>query len=309
MKYKEWLPDWLEHYMKPSIKPKTFMRYSEIVRLHLIPKLGDHDMDELSPIIAQKFVTELLNSGNLKTGGSLSASSVNTIIVVLQNSLRTAHDLGLVDKYEMDKIKRPKIKGKKIDCFTPEEQKKIEQAVMNDKREKMKGIIICLYTGLRIGELLALEWSDIDFQNSEISITKSCYDAKGDDGKLKRFIGPPKTETSIRDIPIPRSIVHMLKEMKKSSTSTYVINGKDAPPTIRSYQRSFELLLKKLNIPHRGFHYLRHTFATRAIECGMDAKTLSEILGHKSPVITLTKYAHSLIKHKRDMMNLVGKLL
>ncbi len=308
MYYKEWLYDWLEHYMKPTTKDKTFTRYKEIVSLHLIPKFGNCDVNDLTPIVVQKYISELLDHGNLKTGKGLAPNSVNAIIVVVQNSLQTAHLLGIADQYEMDKLKRPKAKKKEVTCFTPAEQKKIEQAVMLDKRVKMRGIVVCLYSGLRIGELLALEWSDIDFGSGEMSITKNCHDGKDVNGKFTRITDTPKTATSKRVIPLPKPILQMLREMKKNSTSLYVISGGDTVLSVRSYQMSFELLLSKLNIPHRGFHSLRHTFATRALECGMDVKTLSEILGHKSATITLNRYAHSLMDHKKNMMNRLGKL-
>ncbi len=308
MYYKEWLCDWLEHYVKPTTKDKTFNRYKEIIDLHLIPKFGDHDVNDLTPIDVQKYVTELLDHGNLKTGKGLAPNSVNAIIVVIQSSLQIAHLLGIAERYEMDKLKRPKAKEKEITCFTPAEQKMIEQAVMADKRVKMRGIILCLYSGLRIGELLALEWSDINFKTGEMSVNKNCHDGKDESGKLTRITDTPKTATSKRIIPLPKPILDMLKEMKKNSTSPYVISGGNTVLSVRSYQMSFELLLAKLKIPHRGFHSLRHTFATRALECGMDVKTLSEILGHKSATITLNRYAHSLMEHKKSMMNRLGKL-
>ena len=232
----------------------------------------------------------------------------NTVISVIQNSLKTAHILGLTPVYEANKIKRPKPKEKQIECFTISEQKKIEQAVSNSKKSKLYGIIICLYTGLRIGELLALEWSDIDFEKGILSITKSCHDANKN-GVHCRVVEHPKTENSRRIIPLPKQLMPILKDLKRKSTSNFIIADKDAPVFVRSYQRSFELLLVKLDIPHRGFHSLRHTFATRAIECGMDIKTLSEILGHKNSIITLNRYAHSLLEHKSEMMNKLGKLL
>lgn len=177
---------------------------------------------------------------------------------------------------------------------------------MTDKRPKMFGIILCLYTGLRIGELLALEWSDIDFSKGELTVSKTCHDAKIENG-YKRITDTPKTTTSRRVIPVPRQILPLLREQKKKSRSTFVV-GEDRLQSVRSYQYSFSLLLKKLGIPHRGFHALRHTFATRALECGMDVKTLSEILGHKNPVVTLNRYAHSLMPHKHEAMNRLGKL-
>lgn len=309
MKYKNWLEEWLEHYVKHSSKEKTHQRYREICEQHLMPELGEYEMEDITPIIVQRYISELLRCGNLKTGKGLSASSVNSIVTVIQASMKMANIAGVASEYEMHKLKRPKMTEKGINCFTPAEQKKIEQAVLNDKRSKMKGIIICLYTGVRIGELLALEWTDIDFVNGEMIINKTCYDGIDENGNCCRCVGVPKTVTSNRIIPVPKSILQILKEMKKDKNSSFLISNKGNPISVRSYQRSFELLLKKLDIKHHGFHSLRHTFATRALECGMDVKTLSEILGHKSPTITLNRYVHSMTDHKKNMMNRIGKLL
>lgn len=306
--YKEWLVDWLGNYVSPSVKPRTYERYLEIVRNRLIIKLGNYDVKDLTPLIIQKYITELMQNGNMKTGRGLSSNSVNTVIAVIQNSMSIAFDIGITDEYVMDKLKRPKIQEKKITCFSPAEQKVIEQAVINDKRSKMFGIVLCLYTGLRIGELLALEWKDIDFLNHEISVDKTCYDGKNKDGIYCRFTSVPKTDTSNRVIPIPKQLIPVLRNLKRKSSSEYVISDGDKTISVRSYQRSFELLLKKLNIQHRGFHSLRHTFATRALECGIDVKTLSEILGHKNPTVTLHRYAHSMMEHKKEMMDRLGKL-
>lgn len=310
MLYKDWLEEWLLNYVKPSTKDKTYSRYADVVGKHLIPNVGDYDLRELTPLIVQRYITELLQNGNLKTGKGLSANSVNSIITVIQGSMATAHLLELTDKYEMDKLKRPKAKEKPIECFSPSEQKQIEQAVLSDKREKMKGIIICLYTGLRIGELLALEWKDIDFKKAELTVSKTCHDGKNKSGTFCRITDTPKTSHSRRVIPLPKQLLPILREMKKHSDSSLVISGgKTTLISVRSYQRSFELLQKKLGIERRGFHALRHTFATRAIECGMDIKSLSEILGHKNPMITLNRYVHSLMEHKRVMMDKLGKIL
>ena len=175
---------------------------------------------------------------------------------------------------------------------------------MNGKKDKLYGIILCLYNGLRIGELIALQWDDIDLNNGILTVFKSCHDSKNG-----LVIDEPKTVNSRRLIPIPKQLLPILKAKKKNSCSSYFVSVKGNAVSVRSYQRSFELLLSRLNIAHKGFHSLRHTFATRALECGMDVKTLSEILGHKNPTITLNRYAHSLMEHKQDMMNRLGKLL
>ena len=308
MLYKTWLAEWLTNYVMPSAKNKTYTRYIDIANHHLIPKLGDYELAELSPIIVQRFITELMRNGNCRTGKGLSANSVNSIVTVIQGSMSMAFRLGLVSVYEMNKIKRPKIQEKPVEAFTPSEQKMIEHAVMADKREKMKGVIICLYTGLRIGELLALEWDDIDFSKAELKVTKTCHDGKTQDGVFGRITESPKTANSRRTIALPKQLLPMLREMKKKSKSKLVVTG-DKQLLVRSYQRSFELLLCKLGIPRHGFHTLRHTFATRAIECGMDVKTLSETLGHKNASITLNRYVHLFMDHKHSMMDKVGKML
>ena len=304
MKYIDWLIQWLENYIRPSVKVRTYERYRLIIEQHIKDKTGSMKLDDLSPLILQSSVTGLLQSGNKKTGKGLSANSVNAVISVIQSSLKTAHLLGLTKAYTADKLKRPKLKEKPVECFTLAEQKRIEQAILNGKKDKLYGIILCLYSGLRIGELIALQWDDIDLTKGILTISKSCHDGK--DGLI---IDEPKTATSRRIIPLPKQLVPILRSVKKRSDSSSVVSANGKPVSVRSYQRSFELLLKKLNIPHKGFHSLRHTFATRALECGMDVKTLSEILGHKNPTITLNRYAHSLMEHKADMMNRLGKLL
>lgn len=304
MTYEKWLHIWLENYIKPSSKERTYIRYLQLIRTHIAPKIGDKDVNDLTPIVLQSFVTKLLSSGNDKTGKGLSANTVNAIISVMQNSLRTAHLLGYAKEYTANMIKRPKLKERKIECFTLAEQKKIESAVFESKKTKLFGIVLCLYTGLRIGELIALQWKDIDLQKGLLTVSRSCHDTSGG-----IVFDEPKTATSNRIIPLPKQLLPKLKSIKKNSDSDFVVSANGMPVSVRSYQRSFELLLKKLNISHKGFHSLRHTFATRALECGMDVKTLSEILGHKNPTVTLNRYAHSLMEHKQDMMNRLGKLL
>lgn len=298
MKYSEWLNIWLENYVKPTHKIRTFDLYKQTVEKKIAPYLGDYDMDELAPITIQQYVTEMIENGNSRTGKGLSSNSVNGIISVIQSSLQTAYRLGLTATYSGDKLQRPKSSEKRVECFTAAEQNKLEEAVMASKKQKHLGIIICLYTGLRIGELLALTWDDVDFKKGEINVSKSCYC-----GKHGRVVDSAKTEHSKRVIPLCEPIIKILRKMKKESDSECVISSNGKPITTRSYQRSFENVQKKLHIPHRGFHALRHTFATRALECGMDVKTLSEIMGHKNSTVTLNRYAHSLTEHKKAMIN------
>ncbi len=249
MKYKEWLDVWFANYIEPSSKTKTCERYSEIIEKHLKVKLGEYELEELSPIVIQKYITELMQSGNLTTGKGLAANSVNGIITVIQNSLKLAYTLGELKEYTTDKIRRPKTKEKEVSCFSLAEQKKIEQAALSSKKRKFIGIVICLYSGLRIGELLALTWADIDFTKGTLAVNKTCHDGRDENGNLCRITDLPKTTSSKRMIPLPKQLIPVLKEYKRKSISEYVVESeKGEPPTVRSYQRTFELLQKRLHI-------------------------------------------------------------
>ena len=302
MKYKNWLNEWLALYVKPTTKIRTYKKYQRQIELHILPALGEFELNDLTPTVLQRFTVDLSKKG-------LSANTVNGIISVLKSSLRRAVLLGVTDKEFTNSIVRPKGREKQVDCFSKEEQRIIEQYIFEKKKNKLFGVVLCLYTGLRIGELLSLTWDDVDLQKGIITVSKSCHDS-WQNGEYVKVIDTPKTDCSERVIPIPKQLLSRLREHKKSSSGNYVICGERVHGgQIRSYQKSFELLLKRLKLLHKGFHALRHTFATRALECGMDIKTLSEILGHKNPMVTLNRYAHSMLEHKTEMMNRVGKLL
>ena len=299
MKYREWLAEWLGDIIRRTVKETTRRRYGDVIRLYINPSLGETELKDITALTLQRFVSELQRRG-------LSASYINIAVTVLQGSLKSACSMRLIDAYEADRIKRPKVEEKKVECFTLKEQKRIEEEVQKCPKTHKNGIILCLYTGLRIGELLALKWEDVDFVKRTITVRRSCHDGHVN-GSHTRIIDTPKTTSSRRVIPFPRALLPILKRMK--SKSEFVVSNGDKPVFVRSYQAMFASLLKKLGIPHRGFHALRHTFATRALECGMDVKTLSEILGHKSSSVTLNRYAHSMLEHKAQMMDKLGRLL
>jgi len=239
MKYKEWLEIWLENYVKPTAKMRTYESYSQIVKQHIVCKLGEEELDDITPLKLQQFVTELMQGGNLLTKKGLAANSVNGIINVLQNSLKLANMLGETKEYVGNRIKRPQSKEKSVTCFTLQEQKKIEQAALSDKRDKMFGVVLCLYSGLRVGELLALKWTDVDFTNGTITVNKTCHDGQDKNGKLCRIEDAPKTASSKRTIPLPKQILQLLKKNKRKSESEYIVASEGKSIYVRSYQRSF----------------------------------------------------------------------
>ena len=238
MTYTAWLSQWLNNYVRPSVKIRTYERYSKICALHIIPTLGNIPLDKITAIDLQSLVTALLTSGNNKNGKSLSANSVNTVISVIKNSLKTARLLGLTSQYVADKIRRPKTMEKQVDCFTLCEQKKIEKYVLNHKKDKLFGIILSLYTGLRIGELLALTWNDIDFENRLLSVnrqvqwyqdkTRTKDEISATNGSKQKgggywYFSPPKYN-SYRTIEIDEFLLDILKrefEKQKKASEYY----------------------------------------------------------------------------------------
>ena len=301
MLYRNWLNEWLTTCVKPSVKTRTYKHYTDIVRLKIEPRLGGYDLTELTPARLQSFTAELAEV--------YSSNTVTGVISVIKNSLARAQKTGLIESQHAGTIEYPRPDEKPVDCFTRAEQSALETYAITCGKSKYLGVLVCLYTGLRIGELLALEWQDVDFKNQSISVTKTCLDTWTAEGYV-RSIGTTKTAASRRVIPLPTALIKYLKKLKKESKSKFVISGTNGEDiSVRSYQKSFSLMLKKLDIAHRGFHALRHTFATRAIECGMDVRTLSGVLGHKSTTMTLNRYAHSLWEHQNAMMNRVGKML
>ena len=195
------------------------------------------------------------------------------------------------------------VEEKNIEVFTVREQHRLECGVREDGRLRMFGILISLYTGLRLGELLALTWDDVDFQRGTLTVNKT----KVSQSDAETGYTSPKTKASTRTIPIPPNVIALLKLMKRHSTCKWVVEYNGKPIHERGYQALFERLQRRLNMRPRGFHALRHTFATRAMECGTDCKTLSELMGHSNAMITINRYTHSLMETKRKAINKIAR--
>lgn len=309
MKLKEWLDIWLNKYTKFAVKLRTYERYRYIIEKHINPKLGEFDLDDLSAVTLQDYVLSELEGGNLISSKGLANNSVIGIVNVLKSALKLAKSLEMSVLDNSNKIKLPMATEKPVTAFEKWEQEKLEKYCLSSNKTNYLGIVICLYTGIRLGELLALTWNDIDFKSGIMTISKTAYRIK-QNGKPQVVIDKPKTKNSSRLIPLPKQLLEILKRVKRISKSDFVLTTRTGGIVgTRAYQKTYERVLKKLDIPYKNFHSIRHTFATRAIEMGMDVKTLSEILGHKNPVITLQRYTHSMLSYKTEMMNKMGKML
>ena len=308
MKIKDLFELWIK-YIKPNVKVRTFKMYEYIVNNYISQKIGDKNLSDINYNFLQNFVYELSNTKSTKTNRKLSSNTIAGIIQVLKSGFKFAVDMEFVLKNPSKKIKLPQQVEKEVKALNREEQKTLETYCINHSTKNYIGIIVSLYTGIRLGELLALRWDDIDFDKKIMKIQKTRYQIIID-GKYTNIIDNPKTKKSNRIIPLPCKLIKMLLKYKKISKSQFVISNKKGEMVdVRSYQRTFSSILAKCNLKHYGYHSLRHTYATRALELGVDIKTLSELLGHSSVTITLNRYTHSLMEHKTKIMNKICSLL
>lgn len=307
MKLSELLWEWLYGFHKDNIKIQTFVRYECAINNYFLPHpISNLNIKKITARDIQAFINEKKRKRSRMTKGALSIGSVNIIITVLKSTFGYALEFGLIKENPCDKIRRISSirQRKEVLAFTDQEQIKIEKYINSLNNPEYFGIILCLYTGLRIDELLALEWSDIDWETGIMTINKTLYTTKNEKGEWYTEINMPKTKSSVREIPLPGFVLMELRKLKLKSKSNYVVSQNNGKPMQSKLLRwRFSELTKKIGVRRLNFHALRHTFATRALESGMDVKTLAEIMGHANATITLNTYAHSMTEHKKKMMN------
>lgn len=305
----ELMTAWLDRCERERVKPRTYSRYKGLIVQHILPELGDTQIDDLGRRQISEFLTAHQADGNLRGGEALSATSTNLMLTVLNAAFTYACDMELLPANPCDRIRRVPGPPSRVDAFTREEQQRLEEAIAAWEDRRLFGIRLCLYTGLRIGELLGLEWQDVDMEKGILHIQKTVYREKNAEGEWQLFVDRPKTAASERMVPLPGYLAEDLRIYRRGARSAFVIENKKAERmSIRSYQYLFERLTEKAGVRKLNFHALRHTFATRALECGMDIKTLSELMGHKNATITLNRYAHSMMDTKIAAMNKLEKL-
>lgn len=287
---------WLES-VKNKVKESTFSNYYMKLQKHIIPLFGEMKYEKLTVKILNDFIDKKINSG-------LSSRYVSDMCRQIKSITKFARiRLGYSDKAEL--LSLPKFDKKKYEFFNKYQQDMLISYLTGNISPSNIGIIIALTTGIRIGELCALKWADIDLEQRIITVSKTLQRIKNTSGKgaTKIIITPPKSKTSERQIPIPEIIFPLLNSVKMDG-DCYILTGKKLFIEPRTLQYRFKSILKKSGLPSINFHSLRHMFATNCITVGIDVKTLSEILGHSSVEITLNKYVHSSIERKRECMNM-----
>ena len=307
--YKDWIYEWLIE-KREYIKESTYANYSNNIFNHIIPKLGEYELFELNHRIIQNFLLELFKTGKKDGSGGLSEKTIKDITIIVKGSLKKAINEDKMKHIELTFNYSKDQHDNRIYILTKHEQNKITDYVLNNLTTRNVGILISLYSGIRIGELCALKWEDIDFKKGILDINKTIqriYIKDKEKNISKVIITTPKTKNANREIPINKDFLEILKKVK-TNKEDYVLTGNSNYIEPRTYRKYFNKILKETKIKHFNFHSLRHTFATNCISLGVDYKTVSELLGHANVNITLNLYVHPRLSQKKKCIDLLCKV-
>jgi len=317
MTLSDWLEYWFENYARRTVKRSTAISYRGYINNHISPKVGLCKLSELNTDILQTFFNSEYDSGN-KKGGGLSAKTLHNMKLMLHKALSKAVDLELLRRNFTESVELPQMVSPEMRVLTLREQTQLMEEIRRSDDCYASGVWISLATGLRIGEVVGLQWGDIDFDEKRIYIRRTVsrlQKLEDSDKKTEIVIGTPKSRKSIRYIPFNSAVEARLLDYREKYSNTFSadVNSADffisvrrgKPVETKSLQKYFGKLTDRAGISGATFHTLRHTFATRGIEKGIDPKTLSVLLGHADVATTLSRYAHVLDEQKRKAMDIL----
>lgn len=297
---------WLRS-IQASVKESSWIKYRNILKCSVVPRLGNMNLCEIDYSVVAALCSDLMESGGKDQSG-LAAKTVADALSLTKAVIKYASRM----KYMTDRTALDvsvKVKNAPLRVLSVQEQ----QILISELTEKLNftelGIYICLFTGIRVGELCALTWDDISLENNMIHIhrTMQRMQTSGGENKTAILIAEPKSQCSIRDIPIAGTLREKL--MQQAVREGYVLTGnKNKYVEPRTMQNRFKAIVERCGIRDAHFHTIRHTFATRCIEVGFDVKSLSEILGHANVSITLNRYVHPSMELKKKNMDKLSEL-
>ena len=300
------LDQWLS-VNKTRIKGSTYSKYLYMIDTHIRPAFGECKVSTIKSYDINNFISEKLKNGRLDGCGGLSPSYVKTLTLLLSSVMDFAANEGYCKRLENPIIK-PSVEKSNPNVLSEGEYEKLLNYTVCNLDLTSLGILISLTAGLRIGEICALKWRDINFDKNYISVNSTVSRVMAEEGgnaKSELIIVPPKTTASSRVIPICSILYTELKEMYPKRKSHFVISETHSFVNPRTYEYRFHKVLAEAGIIDTNYHSLRHTFATRCAEKGMDVKSLSEILGHRNTEITLGTYIHPSMSHKQEQIELL----
>lgn len=290
---------WLSGEIMTRLKPSTYENYYHCINKYVIPYFRLPGNAQLSEEAIKQLVEEI------NQNAAISVSYRRKILSILKTALREIYRDVPNHPSVAELVTLPKVRSsKEVPVFSMKEQRMIEHVVQQSEDKRLLGIMLCFYSGIRLGELCALKWEDFDFEAGAVSITRTVSRIRNREPNREKtvlHVGTPKSETSLRKIPLPAFLLRLIEKysLPFEEDDCYMLSGKAAPFDPRIYQRMYKKVLAAAGVKDRKFHTIRHTFATRALELGVDIKTLSEILGHSSVNITLNVYTHSLMEQKK----------
>lgn len=289
---------------KQYVKKSTYAAYCLLIQSHLIPELG------VRTDIREEDVQGLVNR---KLAAGLSQKTVRDILVVLKMILRFGAKRGLQELHQIDIIFPTVRERQDVEVLTITNQRQLMTYVKEHFTFFNLGIFICLNAGLRIGEVCALQWDDIDVTTGVIRVSKTIqriYLVDEEEKYTELIIDKPKTKNSIREIPMTRDLLALVRPIKKIVRGDFFILTNAVEPTEpRTYRSYFNKLQQQLGLPKMRFHGLRHSFATRCIESNCDYKTVSVLLGHSNISTTLNLYVHPNLEQKKKCIDTMNRLL
>lgn len=301
--------EWFDN-IKPQIKESTGNKYQNLLNSYILPIYGEKPLEAITYDFIETQCNNLLLSGG-KNGTGLSPKTVADVLSVIRNILKFAMRK---DKYVPCDGRAIQVKqiSKGMRVLSKSEQEKLCQYLFLEPDPYNIGILICLFTGLRIGEICALRWEDISFSEQTLFVHNTLQRVQNKTGtgsKTKIVITTPKSSCSIRTIPMPDSLLKILASHRMSAVGYLLTNSETKFVEPRTMQNRFKKALKQSGIEPANFHAIRHTFATRCIELGFDVKSLSEILGHATVNITMNRYVHPTLELKKENMRKLSSLL
>lgn len=299
--FSEVLKLWLNA-KRVCVKESTLYKYEYLVNRHIIPELGNTKVSDITCETINTYLERKIKNGRLDKKGGLSPVYVKAIMLIISQALKFAADEGYCLPLR-NKINKPLETKNDIAILDAGEQRKIEAFSTIELSPTTLGILLSLHTGLRIGEVCALSWADVDFTNLVLHVRHTVARVAADKAKSGTssclIIDLPKTKASRRDIPISSFLLPFIQQMRKAAVSEFVVSNKMGFLSPRTYEYRYHKVLSLCGVGDINYHALRHTFATRCVEAGVDVKSLSEILGHADVSVTLNTYVHSSMSLKR----------